>query len=86
MRLETGEVDCVSSSKPESMREGEESDENQNEDMDVTDDPDPAPKPKRRRKEKKEIPRGRNGLKKKRVVKTRTKTDNQGYRGKLHSR
>jgi DNA polymerase delta subunit 3 len=40
----------------------------------------PKPKPKKRR-EKKVIPVGRNGLKKKRVVKSRMTTDAKGYMG-----
>lgn len=41
----------------------------------------PVEKPKRKRKEKKVVPVGRNGLKKKRVVKTRTTMDEKGYMG-----
>ncbi len=40
----------------------------------------PKPKP-RKKKEKKIIPVGRNGLKKKRVMKTRTTVDAKGYMG-----
>jgi DNA polymerase delta subunit 3 len=47
--------------------------------------PEPAParKPARKaqRKPKKEVPVGRNGLKKKRVVKSRMTTDVKGYCG-----
>jgi DNA polymerase delta subunit 3 len=47
--------------------------------------PEPAParKPARKaqRKPKKEVPVGRNGLKKKRVVKSRMTTDVKGYFG-----
>ncbi len=39
----------------------------------------PARKPQR--KPKKQVPVGRNGLKKKRVVKSRMKTDDKGYFG-----
>lgn len=38
-------------------------------------------KPKRKRKAKKIIPVGRNGLKKRRVEKTRTEFDEKGYMG-----
>ncbi|KDQ53171.1 hypothetical protein JAAARDRAFT_162049 [Jaapia argillacea MUCL 33604] len=53
---------------------------NEDGDVDMEEEPVPAPKPKpRKRKEKKEIPVGRNGLKKKRVVKSRTACDDKGY-------
>lgn len=41
----------------------------------------PAEKPKRKKQVKKVIPVGRNGLKKKRVVKSRMTTDEKGYMG-----
>ena len=44
--------------------------------------PEPEPKP-RKRKEKKSIPIGRNGYKKKRVVKSKTSFDDDGYMGKI---
>ena len=50
--------------------------------------PEPKPKPARKtqqRKPKKEVPVGRNGLKKKRVVKSRMTTDDKGYFGALES-
>ena len=40
-----------------------------------------APKRKTQRKPKKEVPVGRNGLKKRRVVKSRMTTDEKGYFG-----
>lgn len=45
--------------------------------------PEPARAPKRKtqRKPKKELPVGRNGLKKRRVVKSRMTTDEKGYFG-----
>ncbi len=45
--------------------------------------PEPAPAPTRKpqRKPKKQVPVGRNGLKKSRVVKSRMKTDDKGYFG-----
>lgn len=51
--------------------------------------PEPVPEPepvqapirKQKRKPKKEVPVGRNGLKKKRVVKSRMTTDEKGYFG-----
>jgi hypothetical protein len=43
--------------------------------------PEPAPARKRQRKPKKEVPVGRNGLKKRRVAKSRTTTDDKGYLG-----
>ena len=41
----------------------------------------PAEKPKRKKQVKKVIPVGKNGLKKKRVVKSRMTTDEKGYMG-----
>ncbi len=43
--------------------------------------PEPVRAPTRKRKPKKEVPVGRNGLKKKRVVKSRMTTDKKGYFG-----
>ncbi|KAF5383558.1 hypothetical protein D9615_003538 [Tricholomella constricta] len=58
--------------------EGEEKSSAVDEDVDMLDDPAPKPKPKKRR-EKKVIPVGRNGLKKKRVIKSRSAVDEKGY-------
>ena len=56
----------------------------QDDDIDMDDDSDPAPKTRpRKRKEKKVIPIGRNGYKKKRVMKSRMKMDEKGYMGKI---
>jgi DNA polymerase delta subunit 3 len=41
----------------------------------------PVPKPKAKRKPKKNIPVGKNGLKKKRVMKSRTTQDAKGFIG-----
>lgn len=49
-------------------------------DVDMIDDTIPKPKPKKRR-EKKVVPVGRNGLKKKRVMKSRMTVDAKGYMG-----
>jgi len=59
------------------------------EDREQDPEPEPEPEPARaraptrktRRKPKKEVPVGRNGLKKKRVVKSRMTTDEKGYFG-----
>ncbi len=49
-------------------------------DTPMDEDSDPAPKIKpRKRKEKKVVPVGRNGLKKKRILKSRSMTDAKGY-------
>ncbi|GLB41826.1 putative DNA polymerase subunit Cdc27 [Lyophyllum shimeji] len=65
--------------KEEEEEEGGEDNANVvDEDVDMLDDSAPRPKPKKR-KEKKVVPRGRNGLKKKRVVKSRSKIDEKGY-------
>jgi DNA polymerase delta subunit 3 len=62
----------------DTKREGEE--ESTDKDVDMTDDdPDPMPKPQRKKKVKKVIPIGRNGLKKRRTVKSRMTTDDKGY-------
>jgi DNA polymerase delta subunit 3 len=69
----------ASHSRPASSK-GCESDED--EDVEMTD-ADLPPKPKRRKREKKVVPVGRNGLAKRRVIKTRKKLDSQGYKGDL---
>lgn len=38
-------------------------------------------RPKKKKQQKKPVPVGRNGLKKRRVLRTRTKTDEKGYMG-----
>lgn len=52
---------------------------------DIDFEPEPEPEPvkakPRKKKEKKVIPLGRNGLKKKRIVKSRSKLDDKGYMG-----
>lgn len=51
-------------------------------DSEHQEDPEPAPKPKpRKKKEKKVVPVGRNGFKKRRVVKSRQTFDEKGYMG-----
>ena len=60
-------------SEPEPVAPEPEMDEEMEEDV-------PKPKP-RKRKEKKVIPVGRNGLKKKRVMKSRMTMDAKGYMG-----
>lgn len=61
---------------------GEKPQESQEQDVEMDEDSDPAPKTKpRKRKEKKVMPIGRNGLKKKRVMKSRMKMDEKGYMG-----
>ncbi|KAI0750818.1 DNA polymerase subunit Cdc27 [Daedaleopsis nitida] len=64
--------DVVMASEPEPVGLGSEQDE------DMVDDAAPKPKP-RKKKEKKTVPVGRNGLKKKRVLKSRTAMDTKGY-------
>ena len=59
-------------------------DVNQNEDVDgdveMEDDEVPKAKP-RQRKPRKTVPVGRNGLKKKRIIRSRTTADDKGYMG-----
>jgi DNA polymerase delta subunit 3 len=62
------------------MKEEEEESSEDTEPVKMDDDIAPKPKPKKRR-EKKVVPVGRNGLKKKRVVKSRMTTDAKGYMG-----
>lgn len=62
------------------MKEEEEESSEDTEAVKMDEDIAPKPKPKKRR-EKKVIPVGRNGLKKKRVVKSRMTTDAKGYMG-----
>ena len=62
------------------MKEEEEESSEDAEAMKTEEDIAPKPKPKKRR-EKKVVPVGRNGLKKKRVVKSRMTTDAKGYMG-----
>ena len=59
-----------------SMKDVEEEDEDE--------DDKPAPKKRKPRKTKASIPVGKNGLKKKRVIKSRETTDKKGYVGKLN--
>jgi hypothetical protein len=51
------------------------------EEMDMDEDMDDIPKPKRKKKEKKVAPIGKNGLPKRRIVKTRTTMDSKGFMG-----
>jgi len=62
----------------------EEEEGSEDEDVTMADDLAQKPKPKKR-KQKKVIPLGHNGLKKKRVVKSRTTVDAKGYMGKVLS-
>jgi DNA polymerase delta subunit 3 len=57
----------------------EEEEEGTDEDVNMTDDPEPAPRPQRKKKIKKVVPVGGNGLKKKRIVKSRMTKDDKGY-------
>ena len=71
-----------------SMKDVEEEDEEtspvRDEDEDEDEDDKPAPKKRKPRKTKASIPVGKNGLKKKRVIKSRETTDKKGYVGKLN--
>jgi DNA polymerase delta subunit 3 len=72
------QVNRVSRPKPAEMDEVEGSD---HEDVDMAETSEPIPKPQRKKKVKKVIPVGKNGLKKRRVVKSRMTIDNKGYTG-----
>ncbi len=69
----------VQAVKKEEEEEEEEPSKQCDDDVDMADET--APAPKKKRKEKKVIPVGRNGLKKKRVVKSRESIDAKGYMG-----
>ena len=64
------------------MKEEEEESSEDAETVEMEDNIAPKPKPKKRR-EKKVVPVGSNGLKKKRVVKSRMTTDTKGYMGMI---
>lgn len=80
--MNTDQVIRVSRDNADPQKEEEETEDEsitiqQDEDVTMSDN---IPKPKaRKRKEKKVVPIGRNGLKKKRVVKSRTAVDAKGY-------
>ena len=69
---EPEDEDVVMESEPEPVETQQDLDEDMDED---------EPKPKRKRKPKKVWPVGRNGLKKKRITKTRMSMDAKGYMG-----
>lgn len=78
-----GRIDEVIKASHPGQESQPELEETQNDDTEVMSDPEPVPiktKP-RKKKEKKVIPVGRNGLKKRRVMKSRTSVDNRGYIG-----
>ncbi|KZT12769.1 uncharacterized protein LAESUDRAFT_808312 [Laetiporus sulphureus 93-53] len=81
MDVDDDEVIRVSHSVPPDTEP--EADETQNEDVDVEmvedSEPERVENKPRRKREKKVIPTGRNGLKKRRVLKSRTKVDEKGY-------
>ncbi|OCH94050.1 hypothetical protein OBBRIDRAFT_789574 [Obba rivulosa] len=76
---EAGEYEVIKASRPESRVQKDE--DAQTEDAEAVQDSEPerAKLNSKKRKEKKVVPVGRNGLKKKRVMKTRTKIDEKGY-------
>jgi DNA polymerase delta subunit 3 len=82
----TDQVEKVSRNVPAARQE--EAEENpdvvmKTEDVGMSDDAAVKTKPKpRKKKEKKVVPMGRNGLKKRRVMKSRTRIDDKGYMGK----
>lgn len=58
---------------------------NKHEDVDMSDGTEVKHKPKpKKKKEKKVVPVGRNGLKKRRIMKSRTRIDEKGYMGVSH--
>lgn len=80
MDIDDSEVIKASRTSPESQQEIEES-EPKADDPEIVDDSETErvkAKP-RKRKEKKIVPVGQNGLKKKRIMKTRMRTDEKGY-------
>lgn len=77
----TDEVIRVSREPKRNVPEEEEEEEEES-DAAMDDDLDMAPKPKpKKKKDRKVVPVGRNGIKKKRVVKSRMTVDDKGYMG-----
>lgn len=75
----------IKASRPQKVMEVE-STENDDVSMEDEAEPEPEPEPEvkpkpRKKREKKVIPLGQNGLKKKRLVKSRMKLDEKGYMG-----
>jgi hypothetical protein len=68
-----------SSAAQEEEEQEQEDQEETDQDMDI----EPVPKAKNKPRKKKPVPVGRNGLKKKRLVKSRQTTDAKGYFGVL---
>ncbi|OCH86133.1 hypothetical protein OBBRIDRAFT_259489 [Obba rivulosa] len=77
--MDIDDDEVIKASRPESRVQEDE--DAQTEDAEVVQDSEPerAKLNPKKRKEKKVVPVGRNGLKKKRVMKTRTKIDEKGY-------
>ena len=72
----------MAASEPEPVPPSEP--ERDDEDLEMEEEEEPKPKPQRRKKVVKKVwPVGRNGLKKRRVEKTRVTTDAKGYMGTL---
>jgi len=78
MDIDDDEVPRISREIPVLTKEEEEESSEDTEAVKMDETITPKPKPKKRR-EKKVVPVGRNGLKKKRVVKSRMTTDAKGY-------
>ncbi|KAF5350247.1 hypothetical protein D9758_007850 [Tetrapyrgos nigripes] len=76
MDVDDDQVERVSEQKPAATEQTEEETDPVDDDVQMDDIP---PVQKKKRKTKKEVPRGRNGLRKKRVVKSRMTTDAKGY-------
>lgn len=79
--LDISDDDAIDVPPPETSVPSDQGDSAADEDTEMVDDIDPVPiktKP-RKKKEKKIIPVGHNGLKKRRLVKSRTTTDDKGY-------
>ena len=81
IRASRAEVEALKEEEEEEEEEEKESVAYEDEDVHMSDQADIAPKQARKKKVKKVIPVGRNGLKKKRIVKSRMKMDEKGYMG-----
>ncbi|KAI0796612.1 DNA polymerase subunit Cdc27-domain-containing protein [Abortiporus biennis] len=79
MDIDDEQVDRVTRQATEPPQTEEESVPDEDVTMEDSDEPEIIKPPTRKRKEKKVIPVGKNGLKKKRIVKSRMKTDDKGY-------
>jgi DNA polymerase delta subunit 3 len=75
----TDQVEKVVHEAPVDVSTANDDEKEQMDDVDMADGTTPEPKKTRKKREKKTIPVGRNGLKKKKVMKTKKTMDDNGY-------